>query len=465
MIKKSKKVNKNNLTKKILIITGSAFLTIYLFGVILFSFIALPNTKLNGNDISYLMIEDVFNKDWTDFSIKLNRVDGKTDSFKVEKINYNETFEGSKKLLQNQFLWPISFFTSRDVNMKVTVNYDDKKFNEFLTNTPVLKGIKHPEDAKIIFKDGKYVIKDEILGTYTTKDKLKEAILVSILERKNTLDMSTISEQPKITKNDTKLKDALKKYEKLTELKYTLSIGNLKEVLQGETLANIFSFVDDELKPDEQKVKEYVRRTAIKYDTYGMDRKFETTGKGKVEVSGKEGIYGWQIDVNKTTDTLIEKILTFESAEFEPVFIHKGYFYDESGDIGNTYIEIDISRQHMWFYKDGKLIMDTDIVTGDVAKNVETPVGVMKIWSREKDKNLKGLTPQGYDYVSHVDYWMPINWKGVGLHDAPWRNGQFGGDLYKNSGSYGCINTPLDKVKIIYDNVKIDTPVVIYKSN
>lgn len=47
--------------------------------------------------------------------------------------------------------------------MKVTVNYDDKKFNEFLTNTPVLKGIKHPEDAKIIFKDGKYVIKDEIL--------------------------------------------------------------------------------------------------------------------------------------------------------------------------------------------------------------------------------------------------------------------------------------------------------------
>ena len=60
---------------------------------------------------------------------------------------------------------------------------------------------------------------------------------------------------------------------------------------------------------------------------------------------------------------------------------------------------------------------------------------------------------------------MPINWKGVGIHDATWRNGKFGGEIYKTSGSYGCINTPLEKVKQIYDNVEINTPVIIYKSN
>ncbi len=32
-----------------------------------------------------------------------------------------------------------------------------------------------------------------------------------------------------------------------------------------------------------------------------MDRKFKTTGKGEITVPGKDGIYGWQIDVNKTS--------------------------------------------------------------------------------------------------------------------------------------------------------------------
>ena len=450
--------------RKFLIILGSALFTIYVLGVVIFSFIALPNTKLNGSDISYLMIEDVFNKDWTDYSIKLNRADGKSDFFKPQKINYKETFNGSKKLIQNQFMWPFSFFNSRNVKLDVEISYDNNKFEEFLKNTLILKAVKHPEDAKIVYKDGQYTIKDEIVGTYITKEKLKESILIAISERKDSIDLSQISEQPKVKKDDKKLNDALKKYEKISKLKYTLLIGDLKETLEGDVLSNIFTFVDGELKPDEQKARDYIRRIAIKYDTFRIDRKFTTTGKGVITVPGKDGIYGWQIDVNKTKDALVEKMITFESSEIEPIFIHKGYFYDKNGDIGNTYIEIDITRQHMWFYKDGKLLMDTDIVTGDVAKKAETPVGVMKVWSREKDKNLKGLSPQGYDYVSHVDYWMPINWTGVGIHDASWRNGKFGGSLYKTEGSYGCINTPIDKVKVIYDNVKIDTPVVVYKS-
>lgn len=277
--------------------------------------------------------------------------------------------------------------------------------------------------------------------------------------------MSKISEQPKIKKDDASLQEALKKYEKISKLKYEISIGSNKEILDGEILANIFTFVEGELKPDEGKVKDYIRRIAIKYDTFGMDRKFKTTGKGEITVPGKDGIYGWQIDVNKTKDLLIEKLLAYESTAIEPVFIHKGLSYENTDDIGNTYIEIDLTRQHMWFYKDGKLLLDTDVVTGDVSKKVETQIGVMKVWSREKDRNLKGLSPIGYDYVAHVDYWMPINWKGVGIHDATWRNGQFGGNIYKTSGSYGCINTPLEKVKQIYENVQINTPVIVYKSN
>ena len=33
-------------------------------------------------------------------------------------------------------------------------------------------------------------------------------------------------------------------------------------------------------------------------------------------------------------------------------------------DIGNTYVEIDYTSQHLWYYKDGSLVTDTGIVSG-----------------------------------------------------------------------------------------------------
>ena len=139
MIEDNKKTSRKKLIKKISIFFGALFISIYLLGVIIFSFIALPNTKVNGNDVSYVMIDDVFNKDWTDVSIKLNRSDGKSDFFKPEKINYKEEYLADKKILQNQFAWPLAFFTSRDFKLEVNVSYDNDKFEEFLKNTLILK--------------------------------------------------------------------------------------------------------------------------------------------------------------------------------------------------------------------------------------------------------------------------------------------------------------------------------------
>ena len=55
---------------------------------------------------------------------------------------------------------------------------------------------------------------------------------------------------------------------------------------------------------------------------------------------------------------------------------------------------------------------------------------------------------------------MPV-YKGVGMHDASWRD-EFGGDIYQNEGSHGCINLPTDKAEELYGYVEIGTPVVIY---
>lgn len=66
----------------------------------------------------------------------------------------------------------------------------------------------------------------------------------------------------------------------------------------------------------------------------------------------------------------------------------------------------------------------------------------------------------GLDYESFVRYWIPV--KGaIGIHDASWRS-EYGGEIYKKSGSHGCINTPLDEVAKLYDLVEIGTPCVMF---
>ena len=55
---------------------------------------------------------------------------------------------------------------------------------------------------------------------------------------------------------------------------------------------------------------------------------------------------------------------------------------------------------------------------------------------------------------------MPFN-GGIGLHDAKWRN-KFGGDIYKTSGSHGCVNCPPELAKTIFENIEAGTPVVCY---
>lgn len=55
---------------------------------------------------------------------------------------------------------------------------------------------------------------------------------------------------------------------------------------------------------------------------------------------------------------------------------------------------------------------------------------------------------------------MPFN-GGIGLHDANWRK-TFGGTIYKNGGSHGCVNLPPAVAKTIYENISAGDPVLCY---
>lgn len=129
--------------------------------------------------------------------------------------------------------------------------------------------------------------------------------------------------------------------------------------------------------------------------------------------------------------------------------------FNAKESLGDTYIEVNMGKQELFYYVEGKLSMNMPIVTGNVNRGRGTPTGIFPVYNKRYHTNLIGV-----DYVSYVNYWLGVH-KGVGIHDATWRS-KFGEEIYKRDGSHGCINCPLDTVSELWEVVEVGTPVVLY---
>lgn len=118
-----------------------------------------------------------------------------------------------------------------------------------------------------------------------------------------------------------------------------------------------------------------------------------------------------------------------------------------------NHVEVSIADQKLWYYKNGKLFLTSNIVSGQKYQH-GTPKGRYRIQWKATDTYLVGD-----DYKTHVNYWMPFNGD-VGLHDATWR-GSFGGSIYTYNGSHGCVNLPYSVAQKIFYNIKIGTLVIV----
>ena len=124
-------------------------------------------------------------------------------------------------------------------------------------------------------------------------------------------------------------------------------------------------------------------------------------------------------------------------------------------DIGKTYIEVDMTSQHMYYYEDGELMLDTDIVTGNTGRRMGTPEGINFVYNKQRNRVLRGA-----DYATKVKYWMPVRGC-VRLHDAGWSK-EFGGEFYQRHGSLGCIISQAEMMAELYEMVEIGTPVIMF---
>jgi hypothetical protein len=245
----------------------------------------------------------------------------------------------------------------------------------------------------------------------------------------------------------------------------TYTFGDETVTLDGNTIKNWLQFDEKgQLLPDDgafrQHVVDYVAQLAADHDTVGTERQFETTSGRIVYVYGSA--YGWKIDQDKEAAQLMQEIQSGTQTTREPVYSMRANAHGIN-DLGDTYIEVDLTEQYMWYYQNGNIIFQSEIVSGLPGDpDRKTPPGIFTLDSKSSPSVLRGeMTANGtYSYEQPVTYWMPFN-GGIGFHDADWQP-YFGGDRYLTGGSHGCINLPPENAGQLYSLIQYDVPIICF---
>ncbi len=309
-------------------------------------------------------------------------------------------------------------------------------------------------------EDG-YILVDETQDLLV-QTKAIEKIKVSIVNQLTKIDLTEDCYMD-IPYNE-KMKQTMEKWkgiEAFQDFVFIYEFGDRKEIIdQGVVCDWImldedgYIVYDENNLPvlDESMIEEYVAYLGSNYNTVGMERSFQATRGDIVKVSG--GAYGNELDLETESEYLKNAFLDKKREVRTPEYISEA-FVKGTDDIGNTYIEIDMGNQMMYYYKGGRLKLETPIVTGNMKRNWDTPSTVCYVYYKQRNRVLRGA-----NYATPVKYWMAVHGN-IGIHDASWRK-EFGGDIYLTDGSHGCINTPMEKVKELYDMVEVGTPVIMF---
>ena len=350
------------------------------------------------------------------------------------------------------------------------VNRSDDVFAAAFTSDKLSGERTDSTDAYIRYDEeqGAYVIVPEIYGNSIQNDAF-QSLVSNILDQEFsdndiseklyiTLD-SSVYVQPSITSAQAELQNQMNSQNQLLgqyrSANITYVFGSTKEVIDWSLISTWLTVNDAGVQLSEESVRDYIKQLASTYNTIYKDRNFTTTGGQTVKMEHNE--YGYRIDQEAEYQQLIQELAAGTVTEREPVYNKTGFQRNGTDDLCGTYIEVSISQQHLWLYKNGVLITETDVVTGKDMPEFQTYKGA---WTIAFKKSPYTLSSDIYGYKVPVNYWMPFVY-GQGLHDLSTRKA-FGGQIYKTNGSHGCINLPLDQAKIIYETIDAGYPIFIY---
>lgn len=380
----------------------------------------------------------------------------------ANEVGLNADYDASLKALlkeQNQWSWPLAYLEKRQAALP-DASFNQTTLKNYLTGLEqeVAKLNETKETAQpseIKFVNNSFAAEKGKAGTQIDAKKLSKAVNDSLhsttKDSGTTLDVNKYQE--KLSEED--LQKSAAKMNQLIDISANYKINGETVNIPKETLASWLKYSDGEVTVDETALTDYVTKLGEKYNTYNKPQTLASTKRGQVEVPF--GTYGWSIDVDQEAAALKKAILAGKDFTRTPIVNGPG---DASKPrIDGTYIEVDLTNQHMWLYKNNALVLDTDIVSGKPKS--PTPTGIYYVWSKERNATLRGNNDDGSKYASPVSYWMPIDWTGVGIHDSNWQPA-YGGTLYETIGSHGCINTPPSVMGTLFDDVEVGIPVLVF---
>jgi hypothetical protein len=429
----------------------------------------LNHTTINGVNCSGKTVEEVnsaLNEQAQNYSLKLKEREGQEETITGKEINLTYADQGEvQKLLDDvsPYAWIGALFRDTDLTTGQNLSYDETALKEALENLRAFNPAyeQAPTDACLVKGEDVFTIQKESQGYKLDEDKTVKAIDQAIQNGTAELDLdeSGCYEAPSVYSDDAGLQTQLNKVNGYLNAKITYDFEDRTIPVGKEDIMNMIAEQDDHtyiLDPD--LVLEFVKtKLAYKTDTFGLSRTVTTHSGKKITLKG--GDYGWCINRSETAEELIQHIEGAEEKTLEPVYSYSGKSR-ATNDLGGTYVEISIAAQTLWCYKDGKVIVETPVVTGNPARGNSTPAG--GVWAIDAKKSPATLgTMETMGYSSDVTYWMPFNGN-VGMHDADGWRSQYGGEIYKTNGSHGCVNMPSAAARTVYATVEIGTAVVVY---
>lgn len=428
------------------------------------------NTMINGQDFSGKTVSDVedyLKQQVSGYSLTVREQNNETDVISGADISltYMENDDIRNALdSQNPLLWPSALFSQSSTDVTVEVGYDEAALTEKIQSLKaVTKEQTQPTSAYPKYDGNSFVIQPETYGTAVDLEVLTEKVKQYITEFKTELRLMDEScyIMPTYTKNSAEVQEACDTMNRYCQASITYTMD--KDVVVDKTLISTWLTCSDDMQVsvDYDSVRAWMREFGKTYDTVGTTRTITTPTGKTAQVSG--GTYGWSVNEDQETQDLINSIQNAEVVEREPAYKQTAASRGAQ-DWGNTYLEVDMSAQHMWYIVNGSVVLETDVVTGRPTPDRETPQGVYSVVEKMRNKVLRGSIDPATgkpEYETPVSYWMRITWTGIGFHDATWQ-AKFGGDWYQNHGSHGCINMPLDKAAQLYDMLEMHTPAIVH---
>lgn len=461
--------------RKVLKVIGIVLGCIVLFAGILYLVVSgyyrtrfMPNTTINDHNAYALtasQMNEILCNELKDYSLDL-KLQGETVSLKGSDFDYRIDFEKSlNEILRSQkpFEWVWYFIYPTNYEARPDASYDEEKLQALLDGLDSFK--QEEKNAKAL------VSVENRMNHFTFRDDRKDVLNTgkATVEIKNAIvngnedcDLTADYEAPKATAIQQKALDAWKTIDKIQNAKITYVDDELSLTLDKHDFAS-WIICDEKKQPvfgsdgkpelDHNKVLQYMEKVSDVFDTDKKGRTWHKYKGGTVQIPSKDP--GFIVDEEAEAESVAKTILNGYQQQREPIYSQEGKGHGNA-EVGDTYVEVDLSNQKLYYIEGGKLALQSDVVTGCKRYHNDTPSMITDIYFMQE-----GRTLRGENYATFVYYWMAF-YNHYGLHDATWRS-KFGGDIYLTDGSHGCVNMPKENAAKLYSMVHVGTPVVLYE--